>query len=258
MSILFCKELLDEQDVALVTGVCSRTLHRWREKGRLPYVKIDGKIIRYRSEDVERLFDAERLQQLLSDPRPVVKRLLRVPGQPVYSYFRRPVSNTHPHATITITDAYNYLQGDRAYLATMALRTLFDDTEKRAFKAENFDYVTFGGVFSQRDAQHLVQPSGLLCLDIDHVADRDILFEALCADPNLKVELLFRSPVDGLKVVVSIDLNEAPYEVHYAQLSDYIALCYGYPVDKQCSSQAQACFLPYDPHAFINPKWIES
>lgn len=47
-------ELLSRGQVADLLGVCTRTIRRWEQVGRLPCVKI-GRSIRYRSQDVKNL-----------------------------------------------------------------------------------------------------------------------------------------------------------------------------------------------------------
>tara|TARA_R110001606_G_scaffold88748_3_gene199885 strand:+ start:2266 stop:2451 length:186 start_codon:yes stop_codon:yes gene_type:complete len=47
-------KLLSRGQVADLLGVCTRTLRRWEQAGRLPCIKI-GRSIRYRSLDVEKL-----------------------------------------------------------------------------------------------------------------------------------------------------------------------------------------------------------
>ena len=41
----------------------------------------------------------------------------------------------------------------------------------RNFKAANFDYCTFSGIFTVTNDKALVEHSGLLCLDFDHLKD---------------------------------------------------------------------------------------
>ena len=49
-------ELLSRDQVADLLGVCTRTLRRWEQVGRLPCIKI-GRSIRYRSLDVKNLIN---------------------------------------------------------------------------------------------------------------------------------------------------------------------------------------------------------
>lgn len=48
------KDWLDNQDVCQILGIGKRTLQIYREKGLLPYTRIEHKI-RYKPEDVTRL-----------------------------------------------------------------------------------------------------------------------------------------------------------------------------------------------------------
>ena len=48
-------KLLSRGQVADLLGVCTRTLRRWEQVGRLPCVKIGPRLVRYRSLDVQKL-----------------------------------------------------------------------------------------------------------------------------------------------------------------------------------------------------------
>ena len=74
--------------------------------------------------------------------------------------------------------------------------------QARKYKAENFDFCTFSGIFHTRNKDGLLQ-SDLLCIDFDHVTDIPSLHEKLLKDPCFDTELLFRSPSgDGLKWII--------------------------------------------------------
>lgn len=52
--------LLDDAQVAAVLGVSPETLAAWRSTKRvtLPYIKVGGRLVRYRKSDVEALIEA--------------------------------------------------------------------------------------------------------------------------------------------------------------------------------------------------------
>ncbi|NCC08895.1 MAG: DNA-binding protein [Bacteroidia bacterium] len=53
------EQLLDNQDLMMITKMSSRTLQRYRKKGTLPYINKDGKNF-YRASDVHK-FIREKL-----------------------------------------------------------------------------------------------------------------------------------------------------------------------------------------------------
>ena len=122
----------------------------------------------------------------------------------------------------------------------------------RKFKAANFDYCTFSGVFTTRSNRNQTGHSGLLCLDFDHVSDLCGLRHALLNDDYLDTRLLFRSPSgDGLKWVVSINLAQATHSEYFDAISCYLLSTYGVEVDPSGRDLSRACFLPCDPEVVL-------
>ena len=76
---------------------------------------------------------------------------------PRFSFYKAPVRNTIPYKHITLRDAYNYITGNYARDRTEALRLISDIKEAREFKAKNFDYCTFSGIFSYRNEKALIE-----------------------------------------------------------------------------------------------------
>ena len=177
--------------------------------------------------------------------------------QPHFSFFKAPVSNTVPHKQITVRDAYNYIVGRYARTRTQDLRKLRDVRRARQFKATQFDYCTFSGTFSVRKEDKLIQHSGLLCLDFDHLPDVEGLFRKLQGDEYFETQLLFRSPSgDGLKWVIPVDLTECGHGDYFRSVSAYIHKTYSVQVDPSGKDVCRACFLPCDPQAYINPELL--
>ena len=174
---------------------------------------------------------------------------------PVFSFFRAPISNTFPHKSITLLDAYHYLIGHFARQRTLTLREISDAQQARRFKASNFDYCCFSGIFSKRNDNALIRHSGLMCIDFDHLSAPDDLFRRLLLDEYFDTQLLFRSPSgDGLKWIIPIDLAESSHGDYFQAVAAYILQRYSVQIDKSGRDVSRACFLPYDPNAFLNPK----
>lgn len=152
-------------------------------------------------------------------------------------------------------DAYNYIVGDDAKLTTATLRQITDAQQARDFKAANFDYCTFSGVFNKRSDKELKQHSGLLCLDFDHLKNLEEVRQQLLNDDYFETQLLFVSPSgNGLKWIIEIDLSQTTHADYFRAVANYLKQTYNVDVDKSGKDISRACFLPYDPDCYINPK----
>lgn len=189
-------------------------------------------------------------------------------NMPSFSIFRRPITNKHPYQVVNLIDVFNYIISDFAKDRTNELRTIKDDRYRRQYKANKFDYCTFSGIFSVRTDKAIIQHSGLICLDFDHLKDVEAIFEALKEDTSFETLLLFRSPSgDGLKWIISFHdsyfrygkdgESYSDYQVRFfAGLYNYIFNHYDVEVDRSCRNLSRACFLPHDPAAYLNPSLL--
>jgi len=171
-----------------------------------------------------------------------------------FSFFKAPIKNTLPHKTVSLVQVYNAITGEYYKQSTEKLRSISDVVQARKYKAANFDYCTFSGVFTSRNDKSLVTHSELMCIDFDHVQNLDTLRQALLADEYFDTLLLFVSPSgDGLKWIIEIDTRKAPHGEYFASVANYILQTYSVEVDKSGKDISRACFIPFDPNAFINP-----
>jgi hypothetical protein len=201
-------------------------------------------------------------------PKILVPRVPHVPFVPQFSFFKAPISNTKPHKAVTLLQIYNAIKGDYYIDRTHKLRAILSplscgegsgerSAQARKFKAANFDYCTFSGVFTTRNDKALVKHSGLLCLDFDHLPSVEKLRFQLLQDEYFDTQLLFVSPSgDGLKWIISIDITVTTHGNYFAAVANYILQTYGVAVDKSGRDISRACFLPHDPQAFINPQFV--
>ncbi|MDR1729107.1 MAG: hypothetical protein LBR52_00375 [Prevotellaceae bacterium] len=194
-----------------------------------------------------------------------------------FSFFKAPISNTKPHKAVNLLQIYNAIKGDFYKERTDKLRTISDVAQARKFKASNFDYCTFSGIFSSRNDKALIQHSNMLCVDFDHLSSVELsckraqnsnsfevmpsaadniqtLFNQLLNDDYFDTLLLFRSPSgDGLKWIIPINVTQATHTNYFLSVSNYLKATYSVEVDKSGKDISRACFLPHDPQAFINP-----
>lgn len=176
---------------------------------------------------------------------------------PVFSYFNKPVSNIIPARKVTLLEVYYLVKGYHFALSTKTLREVTDMKEARKYKAQHFDYVTFSGLFSQRNDVNLIRHSGLLTVDFDHVDDIQALKKSLLNDAYFETELLFVSPSgDGLKWIIPIDLSQVKHRDYFKAVANYLQQSYNLHVDQSGKDISRACFLPYDPEIFIHSKYL--
>jgi hypothetical protein len=171
-----------------------------------------------------------------------------------FSFFKAPITNIRPYKTLGLREVYELITGGLYKDVTMRLREISDPKQARLFKAQHFDYCTFSGVFSYRNAQSLITPSGLMVVDFDHVQYLNDLYAKLLYDEYFETQLLFRSPSgNGLKWVIKFNYDKAPHQKYFNAVANYIKGRHGIEVDRSGSDVARACFLCYDAAAYINP-----
>lgn len=175
-----------------------------------------------------------------------------------FSFYRKPIQNIEPCRAVTVVDVYRYLVGNYAKQQTETLRSMTSSTEAKKFKAKHFDYCTFSGLFHRRNEKELILHSELMCLDFDHVDNPDLLKEQLLQHEYFDTELMFTSPSgDGVKWIIPIDMKGWEHSRYFKAVANCIEATGLPPVDKSGSDVARSCFLPYDPQAYINPKYSE-
>jgi hypothetical protein len=179
---------------------------------------------------------------------------------PLFSYYRGPITNQIPYATITPAQFFSVLTSGRCRAATEALRAAPVGSPQRAELKKSLDYVTPAGTFTRRANDALLKPSGLLPLDFDHMPDVAAARAALLADALLAPDLvlLFTSPSgDGLKAFVRTDPTAAHLD-NFRAYADYLAAHYaplGLSPDAAGKDVARACFVPYAPDAWLAPAY---
>ena len=176
---------------------------------------------------------------------------------PSFSFFSAPVTNTIPDDTATLLEIYYLLKDDCFNQKTIELRNIQDKKAARKFKAANFDYVTFSGIFSKRSDDALIRHSGLLTIDFGHISNIADMKSMLLQDEYFDTELLFISPSgDGLKWIIPIDISTATHQDYFRAIASYIKQTYGLEIDQSGKDVSRACFMAHDAEAFINPKYI--
>jgi len=171
------------------------------------------------------------------------------------SFFKAPVRNVFPSETMRLHQVFALITSDKYKKITEDLRVITDVKEASKFKANCFDYVTFSGTFEKRNDSNLLQHSNLLTIDFDHLDNLQELKTQLLNDEYFETEMLFISPSgDGLKWIIRIDVSEVSHSEYFTAVANYIKRTYNIKVDQSGKDVSRACFLPYDPTAFLHKR----
>ena len=172
----------------------------------------------------------------------------------LFTLFDAPINNVKPNGITNLRKVYDAIISACYKEQAECLRNIVDPKAASLFKRQNLDYVTFGGIFHTRKDEAIVAHSGLLCVGVDCACNVEELYSKLLHDHYFETQLLFRSVSGrGVKWVIKTDPN-APFRDYAKAVRNYIQQTYGVKVDGLIQSVSRACFLPYDPQAFINQK----
>jgi hypothetical protein len=177
--------------------------------------------------------------------------------EPQFSFFEPPIENVLPARTMTPKEVYLLIRSTALKQRTESLRAISNEKEAKLFKKKNFPYLTFSGVFSSRKDIGLIEHSGCMVLDFDGINDPESIRDRLIFDAYFETVLLFTSPSGkGFKWVIEIDPDGFTHAQAFVAISKYIWDTYGLKIDPSGKDVSRACFLPYDPSAFINRKYL--
>lgn len=203
----------------------------------------------------------------------------------IISFFKAPVWNKHPLKTVSLFWVWMYVtmkwlqlgpepDRDIALVSkTEQLRRIATDEGQRQYKGRNFDYITPAGTYTYCDEKSRVEYSGMTCLDFDHLDDDSEAMKRKINAEELKtllladlywgeqILLMFISPRGhGLKVFLPIDLAKCDYKTWFSALRSYFMATYGFgekQVDSTVANESHACFLSYDPLAYLRSDLYE-
>ncbi|WP_430468410.1 BT4734/BF3469 family protein [Winogradskyella ouciana] len=171
------------------------------------------------------------------------------------SFFKAPVRNVFPSETLRLHQVFALITSNKYKKITEELRAITNVKEARKLKANRFDYVTLSGTFEKRSDKNLLKHSNLLTIDFDHLENLQELRTQLLNDEYFETEMLFISPSgDGLKWIIRIDISEVSHSEYFTAVANYIKHNYNIEVDQSGKDVSRACFLPYDPTAFLHKR----
>jgi len=178
-------------------------------------------------------------------------------AQAQFNCFVGGITNKKPDGVTTLDTVIGRIRSDTFKEQVLAIR---EQTSKKAadFFKKDLDYVTFSGTFSPaRLAANLKNHSGFIVVDFDHIADVAMLRIQFQADPY--VAACFVSPSGkGLKCVVKCKVDAQNHKAVFADLAAYFNNVYRLSKEEQVdvsgSDPSRACFLSWDPDAWLNPE----
>jgi hypothetical protein len=119
-------------------------------------------------------------------------------------------------------------------------------------------YFSVTGFNGNKTDKNVSSHSGLVVIDIDVKENPNTDFDKLYNDLqwNSQTYLCFRSPNNGIKLVIRTDIKDINHHKAYynAIINHLLARYKGLEkIDTSGSNVSRGCFLSYDPYAFINP-----
>lgn len=132
-------------------------------------------------------------------------------------------------------------------------RLIKDPIEYRTKKTK-LPSVTFAGVFSHRNNQNIVKPTGFIIPDLDHLADMESVFHSLIQDEN--IWFVFRSPSnEGMKCGIRATgiTSDEEHKILYAAVERYFKDTYSIRIDPACKDISRLTFVSSDKDLFVNP-----
>lgn len=224
---------------------------------KLLYKKEGAELLKILSEVLHLKFErrTNKFPIFLEEKKKIIPKSLPI-YVPKVSFFEAPVANTIPSKELTLKGVYEHILTN-SVSQTEHLRQISDKKLARKYKAANFNYVTFSGIFSSRKDDALLKHSGYLAIDFDHITDLESLKAQLLNDVYFETQMLFKSPSgDGLKWIISVDITQNTHQDWFMAIKNYLEQTYQLKVDSAGIDVSRACFLPNDPQIFINSKHL--
>jgi len=108
------------------------------------------------------------------------------------------------------------------------------------------------GIFSHRSIAGLESYNGIVCLDIDHLADPEAL-KAKCKNLGWVMAAFVTPSGKGLKVIVKTHATVETYKQTELQVATAFLEATGSARDNRCKDIARIQFVSYDSDLYFNP-----
>ena len=122
---------------------------------------------------------------------------------------------------------------------------------KRNLPAAMLSGTTQGG----HKAADLLEHSGLLQIDLDHVGDAAALRNQIVKDRHILAAWISPSG-DGVKAIMRIPPDIARHKDAFLAAADHMYRTYSLKIDPSCSDVSRLCFVSFDPWLVTNPSAV--
>ena len=175
------------------------------------------------------------------------------------SFFEAPISNNIPSSEISLNEIVQKIKLDEDIKSnTLLVQSISEEKTKNQLKCKLFPSITSSGRFSYRNFDGFIEHSGLICLDIDKISDKNQLEkmkEDLLNDNLIDTVLLFVSPSgSGLKWFVRIPPVKNMHLMYFLAIENYLMKNYNIKVDSSGKDVTRKCLIPHDLNAFVSEK----
>ena len=177
-----------------------------------------------------------------------------------FSFFRAPSVELEPCMECMPGFIYRYLQSDYAKLRTMAIR---EEVKKGGGPImwhldEEFDRVTFAGVFRRKVEAELLRPSRFVCFHFRNIRFPEVEKVTLLSYFTRQTVLLFTDIYGtGLNWVTRNDTDMAHTDFFRTVERDMFRE-HGLDADDSGKLMSDAVYLPFDDEAYINPEYVKA
>lgn len=129
-----------------------------------------------------------------------------------------------------------------------------NDPEKKKLLKENLPAITVSGTFNNsHSAKDLIQHSGLIQIDFDHVNTNKVKGDL---EKDQYTFASFHSPTGtGIKAIVKIDPDH--HEASFLALKRYYSSQFNLEIDHKCKDIGRCMFVSYDENLYFNPDSIK-
>jgi len=159
--------------------------------------------------------------------------------------FFKGLKNTKPEANLELHEILDNIKNGKWKTPVLACR---EDISKK----DKLPCFTPTGVFNHRSIKGLEHYNGIICLDIDGVANPEELKER-CKNLHW-VQAAFITPSgQGLKVIVQTQGTSENYKQTEELVAEAFLEATGVARDNRCKDIARIQFVSYDPELYYNP-----
>ena len=172
------------------------------------------------------------------------------------SFFQGPIGNVNPYDIIAFNQVYTDIRSGK-YKRQIELLRAETDSKKQAAMKRALDYFTPSVICTVRNSQSITAYTGVLCIDLDGKDNPTLTPEKMRAlvmnDPLLHAWIIFKSPLNkGIKILLLYDAEACTVEDYSHAVMQYMADACHLRADKACSDPTRACFMSYDPEAYMS------